>query len=311
MTPVLCRWLSSPVSRTIKRSLNSVGICTAPLVVVRCFQPLPRRCRLCKKSSTLGSKSYSFLKDFIYLFLERWGGRKRRDTSMCCCLWSTPYWGPWPTTQECALTGIQNSDPLVLRLALNPLSHTSQVILYALLAPWNINFSRLLLRASTETIENVAKFLKITNKEAFLSTIWPGGHMTWAIRCSCTGVSALEPVKQRQVCSGLDLPGTWWSGVSSSVLGQRQCVAEDESRGGSNSHLDRIFHAWPSSFSACFYLSCDSVSSPPSLNKSSCHLGWPVWVCVACSRQPWLREFAEALWKVTRETGDVAAFFFF
>ena len=33
-----------------------------------------------------------------------------------------PPTGPW----ACALTGNQTSDPLVLRLALNPLSHTSQ-----------------------------------------------------------------------------------------------------------------------------------------------------------------------------------------
>ena len=32
----------------------------------------------------------------------------------------------WPTTQACALTGNQTSDPLVRRPALNPLSHTSQ-----------------------------------------------------------------------------------------------------------------------------------------------------------------------------------------
>ena len=32
----------------------------------------------------------------------------------------------WPTTQACVLTGNWTSDPLVCRLALNPLSHTSQ-----------------------------------------------------------------------------------------------------------------------------------------------------------------------------------------
>ena len=31
-----------------------------------------------------------------------------------------------PTTQACALNGNQTSDPLVHRLAFNPLSHTSQ-----------------------------------------------------------------------------------------------------------------------------------------------------------------------------------------
>ena len=32
----------------------------------------------------------------------------------------------WPATQACALTGKGTGDPLVLRPALNPLSHTSQ-----------------------------------------------------------------------------------------------------------------------------------------------------------------------------------------
>ena len=34
--------------------------------------------------------------------------------------------GTWTATQACALTGNQTSDPLVCRLALNLLSHTSQ-----------------------------------------------------------------------------------------------------------------------------------------------------------------------------------------
>ena len=34
--------------------------------------------------------------------------------------------GTWPTIQACALTGNQTSDPLVYRLVLNTMSHTSQ-----------------------------------------------------------------------------------------------------------------------------------------------------------------------------------------
>ena len=34
--------------------------------------------------------------------------------------------GPGPATQACALTGNQTGDLSILRLALNPLSHTSQ-----------------------------------------------------------------------------------------------------------------------------------------------------------------------------------------
>ena len=45
--------------------------------------------------------SLLFFKDFIYLFLER--GRKRergRETSMCGCLSSAPYWAPGPQTRS-------------------------------------------------------------------------------------------------------------------------------------------------------------------------------------------------------------------
>ena len=65
---------------------------------------------------------------FIYLFLERGEGReqRRRETSMCGWLpLACHQLGTWPATQACALTGNQTSDPLVHRLALNPLSHTS------------------------------------------------------------------------------------------------------------------------------------------------------------------------------------------
>ena len=68
-------------------------------------------------------------KDFIYLFIEREGkgGRnKGRETSMCGCLSCAPLLGTWPTTQAGALTGNRTGDPLVCRLAINPLSHTSQ-----------------------------------------------------------------------------------------------------------------------------------------------------------------------------------------
>ena len=37
-----------------------------------------------------------------------------------------PLLGTWPVSQACALTGNRTGKPLVLRLALNPLSHTSQ-----------------------------------------------------------------------------------------------------------------------------------------------------------------------------------------
>ena len=45
---------------------------------------------------------YFFKKDFIYLFLERVeGGRKRgRETSMCGCLSCSPQWGPGPQPRD-------------------------------------------------------------------------------------------------------------------------------------------------------------------------------------------------------------------
>ncbi|KAF6088460.1 hypothetical protein HJG60_008285 [Phyllostomus discolor] len=68
-----------------------------------------------------------FFKDFIYLFLEGRGKKKRgrekereRNINVQLPL-ECPQLGNWPTTQACALTGNQTSDPVF-----NPLSHTSQ-----------------------------------------------------------------------------------------------------------------------------------------------------------------------------------------
>ena len=69
----------------------------------------------------------NFLKDFIYLFLDRGeGGRKReRNINVWLPLVYHPP-GTWPASQACALTGNQIGDHLVHRQVLNPLSHTSQ-----------------------------------------------------------------------------------------------------------------------------------------------------------------------------------------
>ena len=69
----------------------------------------------------------SIFKIFIYLFLERGkGGRKReRNTNVWLPL-SHLLLGTWPATQACSLTGNWTGNPLVCRPALNPLSHTSQ-----------------------------------------------------------------------------------------------------------------------------------------------------------------------------------------
>ena len=54
------------------------------------------------------------------------GGRERERNISVWLPLTCPTPGTWPATQACALTRKQTSDPLVLRPALNPLSHTSQ-----------------------------------------------------------------------------------------------------------------------------------------------------------------------------------------
>ena len=69
-----------------------------------------------------------YFKDVIYLFLER-GKGKEKERERNIYVWlplAHPQLGTWPATQACALTGNRTGDPLVRRLALNPLNHTSQ-----------------------------------------------------------------------------------------------------------------------------------------------------------------------------------------
>ena len=71
---------------------------------------------------------FLFFKDFVYLFLEREEG-KEKERERKINVWlplERPLLGTWPTTQACALTGNRTGHPLVHRLVLNPLSHTSQ-----------------------------------------------------------------------------------------------------------------------------------------------------------------------------------------
>ena len=79
---------------------------------------------------------FFFLKDFIYLFLEK-GVRERNIT-----LWlplKHLLLGTWPTTQTCALTGNQTGNLMVHRPTLKALSHTSQGRKDALLTNATIN----------------------------------------------------------------------------------------------------------------------------------------------------------------------------
>ena len=74
----------------------------------------------------------TIFKDFIYLFLERGEGReKERGRNIYVqerhrLVASQLQLGTWPITQVCALTENRTGDPLVCRLALSPLSNTSQ-----------------------------------------------------------------------------------------------------------------------------------------------------------------------------------------
>ena len=64
----------------------------------------------------------------FYLSLERREGKeKERERNIIVWLpLTSPLLRTWPATLACALTGNWTSDPLVLRSALNPLSHTNQ-----------------------------------------------------------------------------------------------------------------------------------------------------------------------------------------
>ena len=71
---------------------------------------------------------HSFLKDFIYLFLER-GERKAKERERNINVWlplTCLLLRTWPTTQACTLPGNRTSNSLVCRPTLSPLSHTSQ-----------------------------------------------------------------------------------------------------------------------------------------------------------------------------------------
>ena len=71
---------------------------------------------------------YNFCKDFIYLFLERGkGGRKRgRETSMCGYLSRGPHWGPGLQPRHAPSLGIKPATLWFPTHMLNLLTYTSQ-----------------------------------------------------------------------------------------------------------------------------------------------------------------------------------------
>ena len=72
--------------------------------------------------------SFFFFKRFYLFFFREKEGRekeRKRNINVWLPLVCSPL-GAWPATQACGLIGNQTSDPLVCRLMLNLLSHTSQ-----------------------------------------------------------------------------------------------------------------------------------------------------------------------------------------
>ena len=102
----LVLWLKAGVTRMMIETCRDIRCRRGTLVFG--FRDVFRQ-----KSSTLESSHktmsfLSFLKDFINLFLERKGGRKRgRETSMCGCLSGTPYRGPGRQPRHMPWQGIE------------------------------------------------------------------------------------------------------------------------------------------------------------------------------------------------------------
>ena len=73
--------------------------------------------------------SWPVVEDLLFILDRGEGREKERERSNSVWLplvHPTPLLGAWSATQACALTGNQTGDPLVCKLALYPLSHTSQ-----------------------------------------------------------------------------------------------------------------------------------------------------------------------------------------
>ena len=69
-----------------------------------------------------------FKKKILFIYSKRGEGQKEeREKNINVWLpLARPLLGIWPATQACALTGNRTGSLSVHRLALNPLSHTSQ-----------------------------------------------------------------------------------------------------------------------------------------------------------------------------------------
>ena len=86
-----------------------------------------RHCKkgLCNEVIPKHSYHWIFLKDFIYLFLQK-GREKERERNINAWLpLMHPTLGTWPEAQASTLTGNWTSNTLVRKPTLSPLSHTS------------------------------------------------------------------------------------------------------------------------------------------------------------------------------------------
>ena len=69
---------------------------------------------------------FFFLRCHLFIF-RREGREKERERNINVSLpLACPLLETWPASQACYLTGNRTTDPLLCRLALSPLSHTSQ-----------------------------------------------------------------------------------------------------------------------------------------------------------------------------------------
>ena len=69
---------------------------------------------------------FSFLKKILFILREREREKERERNISVWLPLTRLLLGTWPATQACVLTGNRTSNPLVRRLVLSPLSHTSQ-----------------------------------------------------------------------------------------------------------------------------------------------------------------------------------------
>ena len=69
---------------------------------------------------------FFFFFNILFIQVQRGRAREREGNISVWLLIVYPLLGTWPATQACALTRNCTSDPLRLRQALNPQSHTSQ-----------------------------------------------------------------------------------------------------------------------------------------------------------------------------------------